>query len=103
MGAYYTRFSAGFNRLRSLRLSRAYGRVLSLHLERGKGLWPQNKKKDLSFGIGVAGVDQTVPMPLRLPRRMRRPTSRRHPLISPRIREFPSPFHPSSYLWAVPR
>jgi hypothetical protein len=42
---------------RGLRLSRAYGRVLSLHLERGKGLWPQNKKKDSSFGIGGAGVD----------------------------------------------
>jgi hypothetical protein len=57
LGAYYTRFSTGFNRLRGLRLSRAYGRVLSLHLERGKGLWPQNKKKDSSFGIGGAGVD----------------------------------------------
>ena len=88
--------------LRGLRLSRAYGRVLSLHLERGKGLWPQNKKKDLSFGIGGAGVDQTVPMPLRLPRRRRSLTSRRHPLIRPRIREFPSPFHPSSFLSAAP-
>src|SRR5438876_11072772 len=45
---------------RGLRLSRAYGRVLSLHLERGKGLWPQNRNKDLSFGIGGAGVDPTV-------------------------------------------
>ena len=54
---------------RGLRLFRAYGRVPSLHLERGKGLWPQNKKKDLSFGIGGAGVDPTVLPPLRLPRR----------------------------------
>ena len=54
---------------RGLRLSRAYGRVLSLHLERGKGLWPQNRNKDLSFGIGGVGVDPTVSPPLRLPRR----------------------------------
>ena len=54
---------------RSLRRFKAYGRVPSLHLERGKRLWPQNRKKDLSFGIGGAEVDPTVPLSLRLPRR----------------------------------
>jgi hypothetical protein len=54
---------------RGLRRLRAYGRVRSLHLERGKGLWPQNRKKDLSFGIGGAGVDPTGPPSRRLPRR----------------------------------
>ena len=54
---------------RSLRRFKAYGRVPSLHLERGKGLWPQNRKKDLSFGIGGVGVDPTVPPSLRLLRR----------------------------------
>ena len=41
-----------------MRPSGAYGRVPSLHLERGKGLWPQNKKKDLSFGIDGGGLDR---------------------------------------------
>ena len=92
MGAYYTRFSTGFNRLRSLRPSRAYGRVLSLHLERGKGLWPQNKKKDLSFEIGGAGVDKTVPMPLRLPRRRRRPHQQAAPSNPPQDLGIPVTF-----------
>jgi hypothetical protein len=52
-----------------LRLSRACGRVRSLHLERGKGLWPQSREKDLSFGIDGAEVAQTVLPLLRLPRR----------------------------------
>ncbi len=88
---------------RGLRRFRPYGRVLSLHLERGKGLWPQNRKKDLSFGIGGAGVDPTVSPPRRLPPRGYSPTSRLHPLIRPRVREFPSPFHLSSFLLAAPR
>src|SRR5580765_313769 len=54
---------------RSLRRFRAYGSVPSLHLERGKGLWPPNRKKDLSFGIGGAGVVPTGPPSLRLLRR----------------------------------
>jgi hypothetical protein len=86
----------------SLRLSRACDTVLSLHLERGKRLWPQNRKKDLSFGIGGAGVAQTVLPPLRLPHRGSSPTSRLHPLIHTRTREFPSPFPLSSSLWAAP-
>ena len=83
---------------RGLRLSRAYDRVRSLHLERGKGLWPQNKKKDLSFGIGGAGVGSTVHPLLWTPRREYRSTSRLHPLIRTRVQELPSPFHPSSFL-----
>jgi len=87
----------------SLRVSRACDTVRSLHLERGKRLWPQNRKKDLSFGIGGAGVAQTVLPPLRLPHRGSSPTSRLHPLIHTRTREFPSPFPLSSSLWAAPR
>ena len=51
-------FSASCPRV--LHRFRAYGRVRSLHLERGEGLWPQNKKKDLSFEIDGAGVGPTV-------------------------------------------
>jgi hypothetical protein len=69
----------------------------------GEGLWPQNKKKDLSFGIDGARVGKTVHLPLRMPRLGHSPTSRLHPLIRPRAREFPSPFHPSSFLSAAPR
>src|SRR2546422_10135213 len=87
---------------RGLRLSRAYGRVLSLHLEREKGLWPQNRNKDLSFGIGVAGAEPTIPPLLRLPRQGYNPNSRQHPLIRTRGLEFPSLFHPSSFHWAAP-
>ena len=87
---------------RGLRGFRAYGRVPSLHLERGEGLWPQNKKKDLSFVIGEAGVGQTVHLLLRMSRRGHRPTSRLHPPIRHRVREFLSPFHLSSFLWVVP-
>jgi len=36
-------------------------------LERGKGLWPQNTKKDLSFEIDGAGVDLTVHLRLQMP------------------------------------
>src|SRR6185436_184489 len=86
-----------------LRLFRAYGRVPSLHLERGKGLWPQNRKKDLSFGIGGVGVTPTVLPPRHLPSRRYSPINRLHTLIRTRIREFLSPFHPSSFLWAAPR
>src|SRR6478672_5869493 len=82
-----------------LRLFRAYGRVPSLHLERGKGLWPQNRKKDLSFGIGGVGVTPTVLPPRRRPSRRYSPTTRLHTLIRTRIREFLSPFHLSSFLW----
>jgi hypothetical protein len=88
---------------RNLRRFRAYDRVPSLHLERGKGLWPQNRKKDLSFGTGGAGVDPTVPPPLRLPRRGYSPTRKRHPLTLIRVQEFPSPLHPLSFHWAAPR
>ena len=70
---------------------------------RGKGLWPQNKKKVLLFEIDGAGVGPTVQPPLWTPRRGHSPTSRLHPLIRTRVREFPSPFHPSSFLWAAPR
>jgi hypothetical protein len=86
-----------------LRRFRAYVRVRSLHLERGTGLWPQNKKKDLSFGIGGAGVDPTVPLPLRLPRRVYSPTKKRHRPTLTKVQAFPSPFHPSSFHWAAPR
>ncbi len=82
---------------------RAYDRVPALHLARGKGLWPQNRKKDLSFGIGGAGVDPTVPPPLRLPCRGNSPTRRRHHPIRTKVLEFPSPFPPLSFHWAVPR
>ncbi len=88
---------------RGLRLSRAYDRVRSLHLEREKGLWPQNRNKDLSFGIGVAEAEPTIPPLLRLPRQGYSPTSRQHLLIRTRVREFPSLFHPSSFHWAAPR
>ena len=84
-----------------LRRFRAYGRVPSLHLERGKGLWPQNRKKDLSFGIGGAGVDPTVPLPLRLPHRRYSPTRSRHLPISTKVPASPSPFPPSSFRWAA--
>ena len=87
----------------SLRLSRACDTVRSLHLERGKRLWPQNRKKDLSFGIGGAGVAPTVLPPLRLPHRGASPPSRLHPPIHAKTREFPSPFPLSSSLWAAPR
>src|SRR5437868_242440 len=86
-----------------LRLFRAYGRVPSLHLERGKGLWPQNRKKDLSFGIAGVRVTPTVLPPRRLPSRRYSPTTRLYTLIRTRIREFLSPFHPSSSPWAAPR
>ena len=86
-----------------LRRYRAYGRVPSLHLERGKGLWPQNRKKGLSFGTGEAGVATTVLPPRRLLNRRYSPIRRLRPLIRTRIREFLSPFHPSSFLWAAPR
>src|SRR6185295_544390 len=78
---------------RSLRRFRGYDSVPSLHLERGKGLWPQNRKKDLSFGIGGAGVDPTGPPPLRLPRRGQSLTRRRRLPTRTRVQEFPSPFH----------
>ncbi|MCG3773993.1 MAG: hypothetical protein JW395_0810 [Nitrospira sp.] len=87
----------------ALRRLLAYGSVRSLHLERRKGLWPQNKKKDLSFGIGGAGVDPTVPPLLRLPRRVYSPTRKRHLTILTRVQAFPSPFHPSSFHWAALR
>src|SRR5262245_30214019 len=105
---YYTRFSAGFNPPArrgasgsrclqcielSLRLSRAYGRVRSRHLERGKGLWRRNRRKVLSFGPAGGGLAQPVLPPLPLPRRGRSPTSRPPPPIHTRTREFPSPFH----------
>ncbi len=62
-----------------MRLSRAYGRVPSLHLERGKGLWPQNKKKDLSFGIDGVGVGSIVHPRLRMPRRGHSPSEQAAP------------------------
>jgi len=100
----------GFNPLhglriyrRGLRRFRTYGRVPSLHLERGKGLWPQNKKKDLSSAIDGAGVGPIVHPPSLTPRLGHSLTSRLPPLICTRVREFPSPFHPSLFLWAVPR
>ena len=89
------------NRLCGLRRFKAYGRVPALHLERGKGLWPQNKKKDLSFGIGEAGVDQTVPPPRRLPCRGNSHARRRHHPIRTRVQEFLSPFLPLSFHWVA--
>src|SRR4029077_10966948 len=86
-----------------LRLFRGYGRGPSLHLERGEGLWQQNRKKDFLFGIGGVGVTPTVLPPRRLPSRRYSPITRLHTLIRTRIREFLSPFHPSSFLWAAPR
>lgn len=88
---------------RSLRRFRAYDSVPSLHLERGKGLWPQKRKKDLSCGIGGAGVVLTGPPSLRLLRRGQSLTRRQHLPIRTRVQEFPSPFHPSSFHWAAHR
>jgi hypothetical protein len=68
----------------------------------GKGLWPQNTKKDLWFEIDGAGVDLTVHLRLQMPPRGQRLTTM-HRLIRPRAREFPSAFRPSSFRWAAPR
>jgi hypothetical protein len=80
-----------------LRRFKAYGRVPSLHLERGKGLWPQNKKKDLLFGIGGAEVELTVRLTHHLPRRGHNHTRRRRPPIRTRVLAFLSRFHRSSF------
>lgn len=89
--------------LRVLRRLRAYDRVPPLHLERERSLWLRNLKKDLSFVIGGEGAPQTVLLPRRLPLPRRSLTSMRRPPIRPRAPAFPSPFHRSSFRWAVPR
>ena len=82
-----------------LRRSRAYGRVPSLHLERGRSLWLRNLKKDLSFVIVGEEVPQTVLLPRRLlrPRRSLTSIRMRRPPIRHRVPVFPFLFHRSSF------